>query len=394
MAKRSTPLEGLVTRVFWTGRRVFLTGHTGFKGSWLSLWLEQLGASLTGFALAPPTQPSLFVEASVHTGLASILGDVRNLAGLRQTMLHAKPELVIHMAAQSLVRASYTDPAGTYATNVMGTVNVLEAARACPSVRAILIVTSDKCYENRGHPLPFRETDPLGGHDPYSNSKACAELVTGCYRSSFFPPESYASHHVAVATARAGNVIGGGDWALDRLLPDAVRAFSAGAPLVLRHPHATRPWQHVLEPLRGYLALAQCLLEEGAHADGAWNFGPDSHAVQNVETVVSRFAEQWNANEYLNERQPTPAVWSLDPSAQPREAHALALDSTRARTRLNWRPALFFAQAIDLTADWYSRHLASENARTLCLEQLAAYDLQLAAAPPAPAEAVLPSIPV
>jgi CDP-glucose 4,6-dehydratase len=358
--------------VFWQGRRVFLTGHTGFKGAWLSLWLEQLGAAVTGFALAPPTQPSLFSVADVGAGMSSILGDIRNLAGLRETMHHAAPELVIHMAAQSLVRASYRDPAGTYATNVIGTVHVLEAARACPSVRAVLIVTSDKCYENMGRAQPFRETDRLGGHDPYSNSKACAELVTGCYRASFFPRESYASHGVAIATARAGNVIGGGDWALDRLLPDAVRAFGSGGLLRLRNPDTVRPWQHVLEPLRGYLTVAQALVEEGTGADGAWNFGPDSSAVATVESVICRLAACWRSCTQK------PTRWAMDGDPQdrdpqPYEAPSLALDCARAATELGWRPALSFDQSIELTAEWYARQLAGEDGRVLCCEQIAAY---------------------
>ncbi len=371
--------------VFWRGRKVFLTGHTGFKGAWLSLWLEQLGASVTGFALAPPTQPSLFSVADVGSGMSSILGDIRNLAGLRETMRHAAPELVIHMAAQSLVRASYRDPAGTFATNVMGTVHVLEAARACPSVRAILIVTSDKCYENAGQAQPFRETDRLGGHDPYSNSKACAELVTGCYRASFFSRENYASHGVAVATARAGNVIGGGDWARDRLLPDAVRAFGGGALLRLRNPHAVRPWQHVLEPLRGYLTLAQALFEDGPHADGAWNFGPDPSAVQTVELVICKLAACWSSRTRKPARREVDRgaqdLDAQDRDGQMYEAPSLALDCARAATELGWRPALSFEQSIELTAEWYARQLAGEDGRALCCEQISAYRRQWSSSP-------------
>jgi CDP-glucose 4,6-dehydratase len=361
--------------VFWRGRKVLLTGHTGFKGAWLSLWLEQLGAAVAGFALAPPTEPSLFSVAYVGSGMSSVIGDIRDLADVRETMQHAAPELVIHMAAQSLVRASYRDPAGTYATNVMGTVHVLEAARACPSVRAILIVTSDKCYENAGQAQPFCEGDRLGGHDPYSNSKACAELVTGCYRGSFFSRESYASHGVAIATARAGNVIGGGDWALDRLLPDAVRAFVSGAMLQVRNPRATRPWQHVLEPLRGYLTLAQALLEEGPRVDGAWNFGPEAKAVQTVESVIGRLAACWRS------RTGMPASWERDRDAQPYEAPSLALDCTKAVAELGWRPALSLEQAIELTAEWYARQLAGEDGRALCCEQIAAYSALLSNGP-------------
>ena len=354
--------------MFWPGRKVFLTGHTGFKGAWLSLWLEKLGATVTGFALAPPTEPSLFVEAEVARGMSSILGDVRDLASLQTAMNDAQPELVLHMAAQSLVRASYADPVGTFATNVMGTVHVLEAARHCPSVRAVVIVTSDKCYENREWVWPYRETDSLGGYDPYSNSKACAELATAAYRSAFFDRERFSEHRVAIASARAGNVIGGGDWALDRLLPDAVRAFGSGAVLRIRNPNATRPWQHVLEPLRGYLVLAQALLERGTERDGAWNFGPKAGAVQPVEAVVSRFAASWSRSAHKH------AQWAFDEGPHPHEAHTLCLDCSKAGAELNWAAALSCSEALELTANWYGRFLAGENARALCLEQIARYE--------------------
>ncbi len=353
--------------MFWQNRNVFLTGHTGFKGAWLSLWLEQLGAAVTGFALAPHTQPSLFASASLDSGIASLAGDIGNLADLREAMVCAQPELIIHLAAQSLARPSYVEPVSTFATNVMGAVHVLEAARSCPSVRAIVIVTSDKCYENQHWSWAYRESDPLGGDDPYSSSKACAELVTACYRSSFFDRQRFSEHGVAIATARAGNVVGGGDWAPGRLVPDAVRALSAGAPLRIRNPHITRPWQHVLEPLSGYLALAQALLEEGVRADGAWNFGPAGDSVQTVEAVIRRFTTTWNNNARR------PAKWDVEPGPHPLEPRPMSLDCSRAKDDLSWRPALSFAETIDLTAEWYSRHLAGENARDLCLEQLAYY---------------------
>ncbi len=354
--------------MFWQGRKVFLTGHTGFKGAWLSLWLEKLGAAVTGFALAPPTEPSLFVEADVASAMTSRLGDIRDLPSLQTAMNDAQPELVIHMAAQSLVRASYADPVGTFATNVMGTVHVLEAARGCPSVRAVVTVTSDKCYENQEWVWPYRETDNLGGYDAYSNSKACAELATASYRSAFFNRERFAEHRVAVASARAGNVIGGGDWALDRLLPDAVRAFGSGAVLRIRNPHAIRPWQHVLEPLRGYLVLAQALLEHGTRQDGAWNFGPLAGAVQPVEAVVSRFAETWSRTAGRQAR------WAVDEGPHPHEAHTLRLDCSKANAELGWVPALSFSEALELTALWYGRFLAGENARSLCMEQIDSYE--------------------
>ncbi len=359
--------------MFWHGRKVFLTGHTGFKGAWLSLWLERLGAAVTGFALAPATEPSLFVEADVSAAMTSVLGDVRDLAVLQRAMSDAQPELVIHMAAQSLVRASYADPVGTFATNVMGTVHVLEAARTCSSVRAVVIVTSDKCYANQEWVWPYRETDNLGGYDPYSNSKACAELATASYRSAFFNRERFAEHRVAVASARAGNVIGGGDWALDRLLPDAVRAFGSGAVLRIRNPHAVRPWQHVLEPLRGYLVLAQALLEHGTRLDGAWNFGPQAGAVQPVSEVVGRFAESWSRTAGKS------AQWAVDEGPHPHEAHTLCLDCSKAGAELKWASALSFSDALELTAGWYGRFLAGENARALCLEQIAGYEASVTA---------------
>ncbi len=359
--------------MFWPGRKVFLTGHTGFKGAWLSLWLRRLGAQVTGFSLAPPTQPSLFAAAEVARGMQSVFGDIRDLPSLRAALHAAGPEVVIHMAAQSLVRASYADPVGTYATNLLGTVHLLEAARGCPSVRAVVIVTTDKCYENREWVWPYREGDTLGGYDPYSNSKACAELATSSYRSAFFHPARFAEHGVAVASARAGNVIGGGDWAADRLLPDAVRAFGAGVPLRIRNPRATRPWQHVLEPLRGYLLLAQALVEQGPACDGAWNFGPDAGAIQPVEAVIAGFQEAWHASGGR------PGVWMEDAGPHPHEAHTLALDCSKAAAGLGWRPVLSFSDAVRLTAAWYGRFLAGEAARELCLEQAEHYEAMVAA---------------
>jgi len=352
--------------MFWKDRKIFLTGHTGFKGAWLSLWLEQLGADVTGFSLAPPTQPSLFAEAATGSGVNSILGDIRCLEGLRETMRHAEPELIIHMGAQALARPAYSAPAATFSANIMGTVNVLEAARACPTVRAILVVSSDKCYENQAAAAPFRESGAPGAMDPYTTSKVCAELVTACYRTSFFEREQSGEHRVAVASARAGHVIGGGDWAAGRLLPDAVRALSAGAPLRVRNPHATRSWQHVLEPLRGYLMLAQSLLEKGAVNDGVWNFGPGPDGVQSLEAVVRCFTARWNTGRRSK------ATWAIE-AGSAQEAPAVPLDCSRAHNELGWRPTLSFAESIGLTAEWYARHLAGEKARALCLEQLAHY---------------------
>ena len=351
----------------WQGRRVLITGHTGFKGAWLSLWLAKLGAEVTGLALAPQTEPSLFVAAGVASGLGSglrsIVGDIRDPTVVHDAFREAQPEVVFHMAAQALVRPSYADPIGTYATNVMGTAHVLDAVRRCPSVRAVVIVTSDKCYENREWHWPYRETDTLGGYDPYSNSKACAELVTASFRSAFFHPDKFAEHGVAIATARAGNVIGGGDWSLDRLLPDAVRAFSSGASLEIRNPHAIRPWQHVLEPLRGYMVLAEALLGYGTKFTGAWNFGPQEDAVQPVTGVVNAAARAWPGSK-----------WRVSPGPHPHEAGILRLDCSKARAELGWSGALRFEEAVDLASSWYRRFYAGEDARFISLEQIAHYE--------------------
>src|SRR5271157_2901498 len=258
----------------WNGRRVLLTGHTGFKGGWLCLWLQQMGTELCGIALEPPKTLSLFQDAGVERGMRSVIGDIRDIDLLKRTFAEHRPEMVFHLAAQPLVLSSYEDPLYTYSTNVMGTANVLEAARHTDSLRAVVVVTTDKCYENREWEWPYRETDRLGGYDPYSNSKACAELVVSAYRNSFFNPADYSRHGVAVASVRAGNVIGGGDWAEGRLVPDIIRAFIDERPVRIRNPHAIRPWQHVLEPLRGYIAVADSLWEAGLKSGEAWNFGP------------------------------------------------------------------------------------------------------------------------
>jgi len=348
---------------FWSGKRVFLTGHTGFKGSWLALWLQQLGATVTGFALAPPTQPSLFEEAGVAQGMHSILGDVRDLSALQRAMQEAQPDVVIHMAAQALVRLSYDTPVETYATNVMGTVHLLEAVRQTPGVRAVVNVTTDKCYENKEWVWGYRENEPMGGFDPYSNSKGCSELVSAAYRSSFFNPADHARHGVALATARAGNVIGGGDWAKDRLIPDILDAFAAGRAVQIRNPHATRPWQHVLEPLRGYLTLAQRLVEGGpAFAEG-WNFGPHSDDARPVEWIVRQLAARWGAG----------AHWQVDAGEHPHEATYLKLDISKAAQRLPWRPVLRLDDALGLIVDWSRAKMGGADMRAQTLAQIAAY---------------------
>lgn len=351
------------TTQFWSGRRVFLTGHTGFKGSWLSLWLQHLGAEVTGYALEPPTNPSLFAKADIAACMHSVIGDVRDGAILSSVMQSAQPEVVFHLAAQSLVRPSYADPVGTYETNLLGTIHLLEAVRRTPSVRAVVVITTDKCYENKEWIWPYRETDPLGGYDPYSSSKACAEIVTNSWRDSFFNPARYEEHKVAVASARAGNVIGGGDWSVDRLIADIVRAFSTGKTLEIRNPKATRPWQHVLEPLRGYLTLAEKLHTGGIKYASAFNFGPQYTDARPVEWIVRYLSGKWGSA----------TRWELDTAPQPHEAQMLKLDWSRAHSALGWQPCLELPEALDYTLDWYQRESSGVRARDLCLEQIASY---------------------
>lgn len=364
MAVWQRALEGLeVNSTFWRGKKVLLTGHTGFKGGWLSLWLQQLGAEVTGYALQPPTNPSLYEVANVARGMSSIIGDIRDATALAKAMRDAEPEFVIHMAAQPLVRRSYIDPVETYSTNVMGTVHLLEAVRRAPSVRAVVNVTSDKCYDNKEWVWGYRENEPMGGFDPYSSSKGCAELVTSAYRNSYFNPTNYGEHHVALASVRAGNVIGGGDWADDRLIPDILRAVSDGRPVVIRNPHAIRPWQHVLEPLSGYLQLAQRLYEQGvSHAEG-WNFGPDEEDAQPVQWIVERITEKWGEG----------ATWQLDAGDHPHEAHYLKLDCSKAKMRLDWQPRWHLERALELTVAWQRAWLAKEDMRHFTLQQIEQY---------------------
>ena len=348
---------------FWLGKRVLLTGHTGFKGSWLSLWLQSLGAHLVGYALAPPTNPNLFDVADVGKGMTSILGDIRDLAKLQEVFQEHRPEIVIHMAAQPLVRYSYQNPVETYATNVMGTVNLLEAVRNTPSVKAVVNITTDKCYENREWIWGYRENEPMGGFDPYSNSKGCAELVSAAYRSSFFNASNYAEHGVATATVRAGNVIGGGDWAQDRLIPDILTAFEQGRKVEIRNPYAIRPWQHVMEPLRGYLTLAERLFEHGPSFAEGWNFGPNDEDAKPVGWIVEQMAGLWGAD----------AQWQVDTGAHPHEANYLKLDISKARSRLNWNPALRLNDALALIIDWTRQHHAGTDMRAVTLTQLQSY---------------------
>lgn len=346
---------------FWSGKRVLLTGHTGFKGAWLAVWLKRLGAEVLGVALPPATQPNLFELARVSEGMASRFIDLREASAVSQVVHDFAPQIVLHLAAQALVRASYADPVGTYATNFMGTVHVLEALRGLASVRVAVIITSDKVYHNREWPYPYREDDALGGHDPYSASKAAAEIAVASYRDAFLREQG-----VAVASARAGNVIGGGDWAEDRLIPDAVRAWGTGQVLTVRRPQAVRPWQHVLEPLHGYLALAQCLWERPELA-GAYNFGPHTHEAVTVRELVDLARQAYGAG----------AVRHLDTPEGPHEAGWLALENAKARTRLGVTPLWGLGEAVRRTMGWYRAWASGEDAHALCLADLVAYERAL-----------------
>jgi CDP-glucose 4,6-dehydratase len=348
---------------FWRGRRVLITGHTGFKGGWLTLWLEAMGAKVAGYSLPAPTDPSLCDAARIEESIVSTRNDVRDLGALQKCLLEFGPELVFHLAAQALVRPSYQDPVGTYATNIMGTVNLLEAVRHCPGVKSVVVVTSDKCYENKERQEGYREDEAMGGYDPYSNSKGCAELVTSAYRRSFFNPAEYDRHGVGIASGRAGNVIGGGDWAADRLVPDIVRAIIAGSPVRIRNPDAIRPWQHVLEPLNGYLVLAKRLYEEGLEFSGGWNFGPADDDTMPVERIVDRFTGLWGDG----------ARWERDGRDHPHEATYLKLDCSKARSLLGWRPKLRVDMALAWTADWYKAWRNGEDMRALSLRQISTY---------------------
>ena len=344
----------------WKGRKVFVTGHTGFKGSWLCLLLEELGARVTGFALPPPTDPSLFEAAGIASFVDSVIGDIRDHDAVLASMRAAEPEVVFHLAAQPLVRYSYDHPIETYATNVMGTVHVLEAVRALGTVKAAVTVTSDKCYENKEWVYPYRETDPMGGHDPYSSSKGCSELVAAAYRASYFPTARLAEHGTALASVRAGNVIGGGDWAADRLIPDLVRAFEAGEAPTIRSPGSVRPWQHVLEALVGYLEIADRLLAGDSRFADAWNFGPADEDARPVAWIVHRMAATWGVE----------SEWRDWQGEIPHEAGLLKLDCSKARAELGWRPTLTLEEAIDAIVKWHKAVLAGESPREVSNDQI------------------------
>ena len=355
-------MEDLVNH--WQGRRVFLTGHTGFKGGWLALWLAAKGAQVRGYALDPCTEPNLFTAARVGNTIEDVRGDILDLPALEISMHGFAPEVVFHLAAQPLVRHSYTDPLGTFATNVMGTAHVLESVHKIPSVRAVVCITTDKCYENKEWVWPYRETDPLGGYDPYSSSKACAELVCAAYRSSFFPLNALDQHHVALATGRAGNVIGGGDWSTDRLIPDLIRGFLQKQPVPIRRPHAVRPWQHVLEPLHGYILLAEQLLRRRAHCASAFNFAPGEEDAWPVERIASKLALQWGDG----------ASWFLDGDPGPHEAGLLRLDASKARAELDWRPRLCIETALEWVVDWYRAWERGSDMHAFTLTQIRQYE--------------------
>lgn len=345
---------------FWQGKKVFLTGHTGFKGGWLSLWLESLGAKVYGYALSPPTTPNLFTVASVAENLASsTIADIRDAALLEKAMLSAQPDIVFHFAAQPLVRHSYAEPVNTYATNVMGTVNLFEAVRKTATVRAVINITTDKCYENKETLRPYQEGDAMGGYDPYSSSKGCSELVTAAYRRSFL-----AEAGVSVATARAGNVIGGGDWSEDRLIPDFLRAIDKNQPLIIRSPNAIRPWQHVLEPLAGYLLLAECLYTQGDKFAQGWNFGPSDEDAQSVAWIVDKLiATMPNAS------------CKIDEQPQLHEANYLKLDSNKARSQLGWQPRWNLETALEKIVDWHQAWHNQKDIRRFSLDQITAYQI-------------------
>ena len=360
--------KSYVDSQFWRGKKVFVTGHTGFKGSWLSLWLTHMGAEVKGFSLKPPTTPSLFEVANVANGIDSEIGDIRDRDSIYKSIVEFNPEVLIHMAAQPLVRLSYDEPVETYATNVMGTVHVLEAARQCNALKAIVNVTTDKCYENREWEWGYRENEPMGGHDPYSNSKGCVELVTSAYRNSFF--------HVLgapkLATARAGNVIGGGDWALDRLIPDALKAFEKNQTVIVRNPLATRPWQHVLEPLSGYLVLAQrlfhefetesALSENASFADG-WNFGPKDEDALPVKEILDKMVSAWGEG----------SAWELDKESHPHEANFLKLDISKANKKLQWQPTWKLEKTLYKIVAWHKSWNAGSSMNAKCIDEIKEY---------------------
>jgi CDP-glucose 4,6-dehydratase len=364
MAIGRSSLESMVImQNFWQDKNVLVTGHTGFKGGWLCLWLQHCGAKVSGFALQPPTQPSLFEQARVADNMTSIIGNIRELSAIKAVMQQVQPEIVFHLAAQPLVRYSYQEPVETYATNVMGTLHVLESIRSINSVRAAVMITTDKCYENKEWYWGYRENEPLGGYDPYSSSKACAEILIASYRHSYFPNERYPQHKTAIASARAGNVIGGGDWAQDRLIPDIIRSLAQQQTIQIRYPQAIRPWQHVLEPLAGYLQLAQKLYRQGADYAQAWNFASHAEEAKPVQWIVEKMLALWGEN----------AGWLQESSEHPHEAHYLKLDCSKAHAELNWLPRWNLATALEKIVQWHQAQLNNADMRALSLAQIQDY---------------------
>lgn len=348
---------------FWEKKKVFLTGHTGFKGSWLSIWLSHLGADVTGYSLNPPTNPSLFELSYIEDIVKSIIGDIKDKDRLQKDLADAQPEILIHMAAQPLVRLSYDKPLETFETNIMGTANILEAVRNCPTIRSVVIVTTDKCYENKEWFWGYRENEPMGGFDPYSSSKGCAELVTAAYRNSFFN-NTGDENYTAIATARAGNVIGGGDWALDRLIPDCMQALLNNQKIIIRNPNAIRPWQHVLEPLHGYLVLAEQLYKNGMMYAESWNFGPEDNDCKEVDYVVSQICNKWSKeSEYIVENKNCP-----------HEATFLKLDCSKAKNLLNWTPVWTIDETIDSIIEWYEKYEENSNMLEVCRDQIKKFE--------------------
>jgi len=353
----------IVDTTFWKGKKVFITGHTGFKGAWLCLLLHRLGAEVIGYALKPPTEPSLFNLCKIDSYMVSNIGDIRDYDNLLQILKQEQPEIIIHMAAQSLVRDSYKNPVETYAINVMGTVHLLEAIRHVDSIKAVVNVTTDKCYENKEWVWGYREDEPMGGYDPYSNSKGCSELVTASYRNSFFNLNDYEQHGVAIATARAGNVIGGGDWAEDRLIPDCIRALGSGKNIRIRNPYAIRPWQHVLEPLSGYLLLAEKLYKNGSKYASGWNLGPDDSDAKTVEWIVQKLCVLWGGK----------VGYEMDCGHHPHEANFLKLDCSKAKRYLNWQPRWDLEHTLGKIVQWEWEYRAHQDVTRVCLQQINEY---------------------
>lgn len=356
----------MIDKEFWFGKKVFITGHTGFKGSWLCLWLHSLGAEVTGYSLCPPTEVNLFEIANVNNCVKTIIGDVRDKILFQQSLRKADPDIIFHMAAQPLVRESYQNPVFTYETNVMGTIHLFEAIRSIERKKkiAVINITTDKCYENREWPWGYREHDPMGGFDPYSNSKACSELITASYRQSFFNQDTFSEHGVSLASARAGNVIGGGDWATDRLIPDSIRSLLKGEKIKVRNPHSIRPWQHVLEPLGGYMVLAQKLYGQGISYAEGWNFGPNTEGAKTVEWIVKRLCEKWGPD----------AEYEIYPSDGNHEAHFLKLDCSKAEFKLGWESKWDINIALDKVIEWTLSYAKNKDMQKICLQQIHEYE--------------------